>query len=71
MSKHEVVMKVEMACSGCSGAVERVLSKLAGVDSFDVSLEKQQVVVKGSAAPEVVVETVKKTGKKTELVSST
>ena len=42
----------------------------AGVESFDVSLEKQQVVVKGSVAPEVVLETVKKTGKKTEIVSS-
>jgi copper chaperone CopZ len=26
----QVVLKVEMACSGCSGAVERVLAKLAG-----------------------------------------
>lgn len=64
----EVVLKVEMACSGCSGAVERVLQKLAGVESFDVSLEKQQVVVRGSMTPEQVLETVKKTGKKAELV---
>ncbi|KIY96157.1 copper chaperone, partial [Monoraphidium neglectum] len=64
---NEVVLKVDMACSGCSGAVERVLAKLQGVDSYDVSLEKQQVVVKGSVSPEVVLETVKKTGKKTEL----
>lgn len=41
-----------------------------GVESYDVSLEKQTVVVKGSAAPEAVLEAVKKTGKKTELVSS-
>jgi copper chaperone CopZ len=26
----EVVLDVEMACSGCSGAVERVLKKLEG-----------------------------------------
>jgi hypothetical protein len=26
----EVVLNVEMACSGCSGAVERVLKKLEG-----------------------------------------
>ncbi|UZJ51332.1 hypothetical protein CBS101457_000652 [Exobasidium rhododendri] len=52
-----------MSCSGCSGAVTRVLSKLDGVDSFDVSLEKQEVVVKGSAPYETVLEKIKKTGK--------
>lgn len=64
----EVVLKVEMACSGCSGAVERVLAKMPGVDSYDVSLEKQQVVVRGNITPQAVLDTVKKTGKKTELV---
>jgi copper chaperone len=40
------------------------------VESFDISLEKQQVVVRGNVTPEAVVEKVSKTGKKTELVSS-
>jgi hypothetical protein len=40
----------------------------AGVTSYDVSLEKQQVVVKGDVTPEAVLETVRKTGKKAELV---
>ncbi|KAG0360978.1 Cytosolic copper metallochaperone [Gamsiella multidivaricata] len=31
-----------MTCGGCSGAVTRVLSKLQGVDKFDVSLETQK-----------------------------
>ena len=26
----QVVLKVDMACSGCSGAVERVLKKMEG-----------------------------------------
>lgn len=39
-----------------------------GVQSYDVSLEKQQVVVRGNVTPEAVLETVKKTGKKAELV---
>uniref|UniRef100_V5GT26 Putative ATX1-antioxidant protein and metal homeostasis factor n=2 Tax=Kalmanozyma brasiliensis (strain GHG001) TaxID=1365824 RepID=V5GT26_KALBG len=52
-----------MTCSGCSGAVSRVLSKLDGVDSYDVSLENQTVVVKGSAPYETVLEKIKKTGK--------
>ncbi|SJX64430.1 probable ATX1-antioxidant protein and metal homeostasis factor [Sporisorium reilianum f. sp. reilianum] len=63
MSQHEYKFEVVMTCSGCSGAVSRVLSKLDGVDSFDVSLENQSVVVKGSAAYETVLEKIKKTGK--------
>lgn len=58
-----------MACGGCSGAVERVLSKLPGVESFEVSLEKQTAVARGAAlVPAAVLEAVSKTGKKTELV---
>jgi copper chaperone CopZ len=115
----QVVLKVEMPCSGCSGAVERVLKKMegghcscikqafkrtwahpyccigaaagvqvislpcmllshdvqllpagfpAGVESFDVSLEQQRVVVRGNVTPQAVLETVAKTGKKAELV---
>ncbi|KAJ1024775.1 hypothetical protein NDA16_002815 [Ustilago loliicola] len=63
MSQHEYKFEVVMTCSGCSGAVSRVLSKLDGVDSFDVSLENQTVVVKGSAPYETVLEKIKKTGK--------
>jgi copper chaperone len=37
------------------------------VQSFDVSLEKQRVVVRGDVTPEAVLETVRKTGKKAEL----
>jgi copper chaperone len=59
-----------MACGGCSGAVERVLSKLPGVESYEVSLEKQTAVVRGGPGltAEAVLEAVSKTGKKTELV---
>ncbi|KDN47548.1 putative ATX1-antioxidant protein and metal homeostasis factor [Tilletiaria anomala UBC 951] len=63
MSEHEYKFEVVMTCSGCSGAVTRVLSKLEGVSSFDVSLEKQSVVVKGTAPYETVLEKIKKTGK--------
>jgi copper chaperone len=40
----------------------------AGVESFDVSLEQQRVVVRGNVTPQAVLETVAKTGKKAELV---
>ncbi|PWZ01147.1 putative ATX1-antioxidant protein and metal homeostasis factor [Testicularia cyperi] len=63
MSAHEYKFEVVMTCSGCSGAVSRVLSKLDGVDSFDVSLENQTVLVKGTAPYDTVLEKIKKTGK--------
>ncbi|KAF9340205.1 hypothetical protein BGZ91_003082 [Linnemannia elongata] len=31
-----------MSCGGCSGAVTKALTKLEGVDKFDVSLEAQK-----------------------------
>ncbi|KAL9938258.1 hypothetical protein V8E36_002881 [Tilletia maclaganii] len=63
MSEHEYKFNVAMNCSGCSGAVDRVLKKLDGVSSYDISLETQTVIVKGSAPFETVLEKIKKTGK--------
>ncbi|EFJ44158.1 hypothetical protein VOLCADRAFT_82965 [Volvox carteri f. nagariensis] len=65
----EVVLKVEMMCNGCVAAVQRVLGKMEGVESYNVSLEEQKVVVKGNVSPQDVLEKISKTGKKTELVS--
>ncbi|KAE9589849.1 hypothetical protein Lal_00021640 [Lupinus albus] len=60
-----VVLKVAMSCQGCVGAVKRVLGKLDGVESYDINLEEQKVVVKGNVQPDTVLQTVSKTGKKT------
>lgn len=38
----------------------------SGVESFDVDLEQQKVTVKGNVQPDAVLQTVSKTGKKTE-----
>ncbi|CDP21618.1 unnamed protein product [Coffea canephora] len=54
-----------MSCQGCVGAVNRVLSKMEGVESFDIDLKEQKVTVKGNVQPEAVLQTVSKTGKKT------
>ncbi|WFD36285.1 Cytosolic copper metallochaperone [Malassezia cuniculi] len=63
MSEHEYHFEVKMACSSCSGAVERVLSRLEGVTSYNVNLEKQTVDVKGTVDYDTVLEKIKKTGK--------
>ncbi|KAJ3409217.1 Cytosolic copper metallochaperone [Chytridiales sp. JEL 0842] len=56
-----------MSCGGCSGAVTRILNKTSGVDSFDVSLENQTVVVKSATlTKDQIFEAIKKSGKAVE-----
>ncbi|KAK9812872.1 hypothetical protein WJX72_005031 [[Myrmecia] bisecta] len=59
----EVALKVAMSCGGCEAAVRRVLGKLEGVESVNVDMQQQKVVVTGTASPEAVLQTVAKTGK--------
>ena len=42
-----------------------MLTKMEGVESFDIDMEQQKVTVKGNVKPEDVFQTVSKTGKKT------
>ena len=65
MAAETVVLKVAMSCEGCSGAVRRVLTKMQGVETFDIDMKEQKVTVKGNVKPEDVFQTVSKTGKKT------
>lgn len=72
-----------MTCSGCSGAIDRVLKKtegtfplildhfllslrfpqFVGVTSYDISLEKQEVVVHTAIDYDTILAKIKKTGK--------
>jgi copper chaperone len=63
----EVVLRVDMMCEGCAGAVKRVLGKVEGVESFDVDVATKKVTVRGTATAETLLEKVSKTGKATEL----
>ena len=62
-----MTLRVAMSCGGCSGAVERIIKKMEGVEDYSVSLETQKVVVKGNVDPQKVLEAIAKSGKKTEL----
>ncbi|KAH7367156.1 heavy metal-associated domain-containing protein [Plectosphaerella cucumerina] len=64
--EHTYKFNVSMSCGGCSGAIDRVLKKLDGVKSHDVSLENQTatVVAEPSLSYETVLSTIAKTGKK-------
>jgi len=65
-AEHTYKFNVSMSCGGCSGAVDRVLKKLEGVKSYDVSLDSQTATVVAEPALdyETVLKTIKKTGKK-------
>ncbi|THG99772.1 hypothetical protein EW026_g2642 [Hermanssonia centrifuga] len=63
MSEHSYKFNVKMTCGGCSGAVTRVLAKAEGVSSYDVSLEKQEVLVTGTISYDDVYAKIAKTGK--------
>ncbi|TBU65739.1 copper chaperone taha [Dichomitus squalens] len=68
-SEHTYKFNVKMTCSGCSGAVDRVLKKTEGVSSYDISLEKQEVIVKGTIPYDDLHAKIAKTGK--EVISGT
>eukprot|EP00633_Aureoumbra_lagunensis_P011507 CAMPEP_0197331494 /NCGR_PEP_ID=MMETSP0892-20130614/11317_1 /TAXON_ID=44058 ORGANISM="Aureoumbra lagunensis, Strain CCMP1510" /NCGR_SAMPLE_ID=MMETSP0892 /ASSEMBLY_ACC=CAM_ASM_000538 /LENGTH=61 /DNA_ID=CAMNT_0042829363 /DNA_START=23 /DNA_END=205 /DNA_ORIENTATION=+ len=54
----EVVFDVQMVCGGCSGACERILKKIDGVQAIDANLESQKVTVNydAPATPELMLE---------------
>ncbi|KAG0207717.1 Cytosolic copper metallochaperone [Mortierella sp. GBA30] len=61
---------VTMTCGGCSGAVTRVLSKLEGVKTFDVSLETQKVTVESDTLDQqTILEKIQKTGKAAKIAA--
>jgi len=65
MAEHTYKFDVKMTCSGCSGAINRVLEKARadGVTSYSVDLGTQEVIVKGTIAYDDVLAKIKKTGK--------
>ncbi|XP_055536824.1 copper transport protein ATOX1 [Wyeomyia smithii] len=64
MSVPTYEFKVEMTCTGCSGAVEKVLGKLKEkVEKVDIDLDNKKVFVTSNLSSEELLETIKKTGK--------
>ncbi|KAF4582125.1 hypothetical protein GQ602_006749 [Ophiocordyceps camponoti-floridani] len=61
---HKYEFNVTMSCGGCSGAIDRVLKKLDGVESYEVSLENQTATVVTALPFETVLDKISKTGKK-------
>lgn len=53
-----VVLKVSMHCNGCARKVEKHISKMEGVTSYQVDLETKMVVITGDIVPFEVLESV-------------
>ncbi len=70
----DILFKVGMTCSGCSGAITRILKKIEGVDTIDADLETLIVKVKAEEAvdPQVLLTALQKwssvSGKSVELL---
>ncbi|TMW97467.1 hypothetical protein EJD97_005426 [Solanum chilense] len=62
-----VVLRVSIHCNGCARKVEKHISKMEGVDMYQVDLETKKVVVVGDIIPFQVLESVSKIVKNVEL----
>jgi copper chaperone CopZ len=56
----QTVFNVSMSCQGCANAVKRILGKMEGVEAIDADVPAQKVTVTGSAAPDAMLEALKK-----------
>ncbi|XP_054712778.1 copper chaperone for superoxide dismutase-like [Uloborus diversus] len=54
---------VNLTCNNCALKVENVLTKLKGVDSFSIDVEKQSVVVETAVPSQIIKEAIQSTGK--------
>ncbi|KAJ9538726.1 hypothetical protein OSB04_031459 [Centaurea solstitialis] len=55
-----VVLRVSMHCNGCARKVQKHISKMEGVTSYQVDLETKMVIVMGDIVPIEVLESVSK-----------
>ena len=48
-----------MTCGGCSGAVQRILGRVEGIDEVKTDIEAKRVIVVGTVDKDVVLEKLK------------
>ncbi|XP_059647279.1 heavy metal-associated isoprenylated plant protein 45 [Cornus florida] len=61
-----VELLVHMDCDGCEKRVRRAISKLQGVDSLEIDMDKQKVTVTGYVDQRRVLKVVRRTGRRAE-----
>ncbi|KAJ4771527.1 Heavy metal-associated isoprenylated plant protein 37 [Rhynchospora pubera] len=55
-----VELKVNMHCNGCAKKVQKHISKMEGVTSYEVDLESKKVIVIGDITPFEVLQSISK-----------
>ncbi|KAM8971884.1 copper transport protein ATOX1 [Pelodytes ibericus] len=60
---------VDMTCGGCSNAVSRVLSKLGQVQ-YEIDLPNKKVLIESEHPVDILLETLKKTGKEAKYLGA-
>lgn len=55
-----VELRVSMHCNGCAKKVQKHISKMEGVTSFEVDLHRKKVVVTGDVTPLEVLQSISK-----------
>ncbi|CAF1376386.1 unnamed protein product, partial [Didymodactylos carnosus] len=71
MAEQTHVFQVEMTCSGCSGAVERILKKTPDIISSKIDLENKKVEVTTTKSQSEMEEILKKSGKEVKYIGAT
>ncbi|KAJ0028171.1 heavy metal-associated isoprenylated plant protein 45-like [Pistacia vera] len=61
-----VELSVHMDCEGCEKRIRRAISKIDGVDSLEIDMDKQKVTVTGYIDQRKVLKVVRRTGRKAE-----
>ncbi|GAV92390.1 HMA domain-containing protein [Cephalotus follicularis] len=61
-----VELLVHMDCEGCQKRIRRAISKIDGVDSLEIDMDKQKVTVSGYVDQRKVLKVVRRTGRKAE-----
>lgn len=63
MTSFKTEFAVELHCEACVKTVKEALSKQSGVESYEISLKDQRVVVEGHAAPSQIACALKQDGR--------
>lgn len=63
MTSFKTEFAVELHCEACVKTVQQALSKQQGVESYEISLKDQRVVVEGHAAPSQIARALKQDGR--------
>ncbi|XP_015570671.1 heavy metal-associated isoprenylated plant protein 45 isoform X1 [Ricinus communis] len=61
-----VELSVHMDCEGCEKRIRRAISKMEGVDSLEIDMDRQKVTVTGYVDQRKVLKVVRRTGRKAE-----